>query len=161
MAVLKCLKTEQCDVIEKMVTGFVGGERDYSNLKGDTGRLVYPAGFLYVYSAIQYVTGGEVYLAQVAFGRLFTVVQNFEFHVKSQITNYRRECLHDDRVDSLTSVEPVEDAEAVSKIQGTNGSTAATENNEDLRRFLHLLRASRDGLEINRGRTAWRKKHAR
>ncbi|KAK9992872.1 hypothetical protein SO802_022575 [Lithocarpus litseifolius] len=47
--------------------------------------------------------------------------------------DYRRECLHDDRVDSLTSVEPVEDAEAVSKIQGTNGSTAATENNEDLR----------------------------
>uniref|UniRef100_A0A7N2KXN9 dolichyl-P-Man:Man5GlcNAc2-PP-dolichol alpha-1,3-mannosyltransferase n=1 Tax=Quercus lobata TaxID=97700 RepID=A0A7N2KXN9_QUELO len=48
----------------KQVTGFVGGERDYSNLKGDTGPLVYPAGFLYVYSAIQYVTGGELYPAQ-------------------------------------------------------------------------------------------------
>lgn len=35
------------------------------NLKGDTGPLVYPAGFLYVYSAIQFVTGGEVYPAQV------------------------------------------------------------------------------------------------
>uniref|UniRef100_A0A7N2KWX0 dolichyl-P-Man:Man5GlcNAc2-PP-dolichol alpha-1,3-mannosyltransferase n=1 Tax=Quercus lobata TaxID=97700 RepID=A0A7N2KWX0_QUELO len=44
------------------VTGFVRGERDYS--KGDTGPLVYPAGVLYVYSAIQYVTGGEVYPAQ-------------------------------------------------------------------------------------------------
>ncbi|KAM3683778.1 hypothetical protein ACJW31_12G174400 [Castanea mollissima] len=75
--------------------------------------------------------------------------------------DYRRECQHDDIVDSLTSVEPVEDAELVSKIQGTNGSTAATENNEDLRQFLHLLRVSGDGLEINLGRTEWRKKHAR
>lgn len=49
----------------KQVTGFTGGERDYSKLKGDTGPLVYPAGFLYIYSAIQYVTGGEVFPAQV------------------------------------------------------------------------------------------------
>ncbi|KAM4077867.1 hypothetical protein ACJW30_12G172500 [Castanea mollissima] len=75
--------------------------------------------------------------------------------------DYRQECQHDDIVDSLTGVEPVENAELVSKIQGTNGSTAATENNEDLRQFLHLLRVSGDGLEINRGRTEWRKKHAR
>lgn len=34
-------------------------------MKGDTGPLVYPAGFLYVYSAIQYVTGGQVFPAQV------------------------------------------------------------------------------------------------
>ena len=31
----------------------------------ETGPLVYPAGFLYVYSAIQYITGGQVFLAQV------------------------------------------------------------------------------------------------
>jgi alpha-1,3-mannosyltransferase len=47
------------------VSGFLGGERDYGNLKGDTGPLVYPAGFLYVYSAVQNLTGGEVYPAQV------------------------------------------------------------------------------------------------
>lgn len=34
-------------------------------MKGDTGPLVYPAGFLYIYSGIQYVTGGQVYPAQV------------------------------------------------------------------------------------------------
>ncbi|KAF2298464.1 hypothetical protein GH714_023659 [Hevea brasiliensis] len=48
------------DAYMSQVAGFLEGERDYSNLKGDTGPLVYPAGFLYVYSAIQYVTGGDV-----------------------------------------------------------------------------------------------------
>lgn len=32
------------------VKGFIDGERDYRNLRGDTGPLVYPAGFVYVYS---------------------------------------------------------------------------------------------------------------
>ncbi|TYJ49182.1 hypothetical protein E1A91_A01G116200v1 [Gossypium mustelinum] len=53
------------DAYMSQVSGFLGGERDYKNLKGDTGPLVYPAGFLYVYSAIQYVTGGQVFPAQV------------------------------------------------------------------------------------------------
>lgn len=53
------------------VKGFLGGERDYRNLKGDTGPLVYPAGFLYIYSAFLYLTGGEVYPAQVIFTLCF------------------------------------------------------------------------------------------
>ncbi|XP_042483672.1 dol-P-Man:Man(5)GlcNAc(2)-PP-Dol alpha-1,3-mannosyltransferase [Macadamia integrifolia] len=61
------------DAYMSQVTGFLQGERDYRNLKGDTGPLVYPAGFLYVYSAIQYVTGGEVYPAQILFGILYIV----------------------------------------------------------------------------------------
>ncbi|PIA61469.1 hypothetical protein AQUCO_00300758v1 [Aquilegia coerulea] len=59
------------DAYMSQVSGFVERERDYGNLKGDTGPLVYPAGFLYVYSAIQYVTGGEVYPAQILFGILY------------------------------------------------------------------------------------------
>ncbi|XP_054804254.1 dol-P-Man:Man(5)GlcNAc(2)-PP-Dol alpha-1,3-mannosyltransferase isoform X3 [Prosopis cineraria] len=55
------------------VTGFLGGERDYRNLKGDTGPLVYPAGFLYIYSAFQYLTGGAVYPAQILFAFLYTL----------------------------------------------------------------------------------------
>ncbi|KAI3668261.1 hypothetical protein L6452_43338 [Arctium lappa] len=61
------------DAYMSQVNGFMEGERDYSNLKGDTGPLVYPAGFLYIYSAIQYVTGGQVYPAQVIFGFLYIV----------------------------------------------------------------------------------------
>ncbi len=38
--------------------GAAQGERDYRALKGDTGPLVYPAGFLYVFSALHWLTGG-------------------------------------------------------------------------------------------------------
>ncbi|KAJ4828845.1 hypothetical protein Tsubulata_010506, partial [Turnera subulata] len=75
--------------------------------------------------------------------------------------DYRRECQHDDVVDSLTSVEPGEDAEVESKLHVTNGRATATADNQDSRNFLHLLRLSGDGLEINRGRTEWRRKPAR
>lgn len=67
--------------------------------------------------------------------------------------DYRRECQHDDVVDSLTSPEPVEDG-FVSELKGSNGSVTAT----DFCQFLHLLRLSGDKLEINRSRTEWRKK---
>ncbi|KAI3772862.1 hypothetical protein L6452_04056 [Arctium lappa] len=60
--------------------------------------------------------------------------------------DYRRECQHDDVVDSLTTPEPLDNA--------SNGYAAG----ENLSKFLHLLRSSGDGLEINRGRTEWRKK---
>eukprot|EP01018_Ginkgo_biloba_P003457 Gb_29490 [translate_table: standard] len=52
------------DAYMSQVTGFMAGERDYSELRGDTGPLVYPAGFLYFYSAIRFLTGGAVFPAQ-------------------------------------------------------------------------------------------------
>jgi len=60
--------------------------------------------------------------------------------------DYRRECQHDDVVDSLTSSE--------SPVEGINGYANSGEN---LSKFLHLLRSSGDGLELNRGRTEWSK----
>jgi hypothetical protein len=47
------------------VDAFRDGERDYTKIEGDTGPLVYPAGFLYVYSAIKFLTAGQVFPAQV------------------------------------------------------------------------------------------------
>ncbi|KAK4720185.1 hypothetical protein R3W88_018523 [Solanum pinnatisectum] len=72
--------------------------------------------------------------------------------------DYRRECQQDDVVDSLTSVEPIEDADALES-HGANGS--ATAQKDVNKSFLHLLRLSSDGLEINRCRTEWRRKSAR
>nr|XP_043621451.1 oleoyl-acyl carrier protein thioesterase, chloroplastic [Erigeron canadensis] len=64
--------------------------------------------------------------------------------------DYRRECQHDDIVDSLTTPEPLD--------VSSNGSVASKKDGESMSKFLHLLRSSGDGLEINRGRTEWRKK---
>jgi alpha-1,3-mannosyltransferase len=50
------------------VTGFVQGERDYKELKGGTGPIVYPAGHLYIFTALQQFTNGNVPSAQVSFG---------------------------------------------------------------------------------------------
>ncbi|KAF7825822.1 oleoyl-acyl carrier protein thioesterase 1, chloroplastic [Senna tora] len=84
-------------------------------------------------------------------------------HELQSITlDYRRECQQDDVVDSLTNMELPDGAEAVPELQGTNGSTIAREDKqEECQQFLHLLRLSSDGLEINRGRTEWRKKAPR
>ncbi|KAH7863033.1 hypothetical protein Vadar_012387 [Vaccinium darrowii] len=64
-------------------------------------------------------------------------------HELESITlDYRRECQHNDVVDSLTSPEPFEDTE-VSKLKGSNGSAAAAaKGKEDYCQFLHLLRLS-------------------
>lgn len=80
-------------------------------------------------------------------------------HELQSITlDYRRECQQNDIVDSLTSVETFDDAEVVPELQGTNGSA---KTRDDKQQFLHLLRLSTEGLEINRGRTEWRKKAPR
>lgn len=74
--------------------------------------------------------------------------------------DYRRECQRDDVVDSLTGQELAEGSETVPELHGTNGTATAITREDDLdcHQFLHLLRLSSDGQEINRGRTEWRKK---
>ncbi|CAM9453329.1 unnamed protein product [Scytosiphon promiscuus] len=51
------------------VEGFLGGERNYLNLRGDTGPLVYPAGFVYAYSFLHWLTdrGEDIATAQYVF----------------------------------------------------------------------------------------------
>ncbi|KAL1925068.1 uncharacterized protein VTP21DRAFT_4722 [Calcarisporiella thermophila] len=55
------------------VGGFLNGERDYMNLKGDTGPLVYPAGFVYIYSLLYNLTnrGTNIRLGQYFFSVLY------------------------------------------------------------------------------------------
>ncbi|KAL1540953.1 Oleoyl-acyl carrier protein thioesterase 2, chloroplastic [Salvia divinorum] len=71
--------------------------------------------------------------------------------------DYRRECQQDDVVDSLTSSESAI-GDMVSGLHGTNGTPVAARDENNCLQFLHLLRLSNDGSEINRGRTEWRKK---
>ncbi|SCZ96115.1 BZ3500_MvSof-1268-A1-R1_Chr8-1g10015 [Microbotryum saponariae] len=62
---------------------FISGERQYSLIKGDTGPLVYPAGFLYIYSGIHYITRGglDIRTAQSLFAQLYLVTLGFVFEI--------------------------------------------------------------------------------
>lgn len=57
------------------VEGYLSGERDYTKLKGDTGPLVYPAGFLYVFSFLRSMTenGTNILTAQIIFAVIYIV----------------------------------------------------------------------------------------
>jgi len=69
------------------VGGFLDGERDYRELQGGTGArysvhrarltslgpLVYPAGFVYAYAALRWLTGGSVAAAQPLFASLYVL----------------------------------------------------------------------------------------
>ena len=58
----------------EQVDTFAAGERDYSAIHGGTGPLVYPAGHVYVFRTLQAITrGGDIQLAQRAFGALYLV----------------------------------------------------------------------------------------
>ncbi|CAG9583731.1 putative dolichyl-P-Man:GDP-Man5GlcNAc2-PP-dolichyl alpha-1,3-mannosyltransferase [Leishmania major strain Friedlin] len=57
------------------VEGFLAGELDYRNLKGGTGPLVYPGGFVWVYSVLYYLTkkGEAIELAQWIYAGVYLV----------------------------------------------------------------------------------------
>ncbi|KAI8980938.1 family 58 glycosyltransferase [Pilobolus umbonatus] len=65
------------------VEGFIQGERDYTLLKGDTGPLVYPAGFVYIYSTLYYITnkGSNIRIAQYIFEGLYLINQAIVFAI--------------------------------------------------------------------------------
>ena len=61
------------DAYMEQVALFEGGERDYMLIRGDTGPLVYPGGFLWAFSGIRWLTGGLVPPAQVFFAGLYVL----------------------------------------------------------------------------------------
>lgn len=70
------------------VEGVLNGTFDYSQLQGDTGPLVYPAGFVYVYIILYYATqqGRNIKIAQYIFFLLYIIMLMlvFRIYVKSK-----------------------------------------------------------------------------
>ena len=65
------------------VEGVVNGTRDYSQLRGDTGPLVYPAGFVWLYMGLYWVTsqGANIRLAQYIFAGLYLITLALVFRI--------------------------------------------------------------------------------
>ncbi|KAG8136252.1 hypothetical protein E2320_009213 [Naja naja] len=65
------------------VEGVVNGTLDYTQLKGDTGPLVYPAGFVYIFMGLYYATnrGTNIRLAQYFFATLYLATLLLVFRI--------------------------------------------------------------------------------
>ncbi|PLW48589.1 hypothetical protein PCANC_04893 [Puccinia coronata f. sp. avenae] len=63
----------------QQIRGYSLGERNYLKIKGDTGPLVYPAGFVHVYSLLYSLTdrGQNVKGAQYLFGMIYLITMGF------------------------------------------------------------------------------------
>jgi alpha-1,3-mannosyltransferase len=57
----------------QQVTQFLSGERDYTQIQGDTGPLVYPAAHVWTYTVLHVITNGgkNIALAQWIFAILY------------------------------------------------------------------------------------------
>nr|XP_033814195.1 dol-P-Man:Man(5)GlcNAc(2)-PP-Dol alpha-1,3-mannosyltransferase isoform X1 [Geotrypetes seraphini] len=68
------------------VEGVLNGTYDYVQLKGQTGPLVYPAGFVYIFTAFYYITdhGTNIRLGQYLFAVLYLVTLLLVFRIYSQ-----------------------------------------------------------------------------
>eukprot|EP00949_MAST-11_sp_MAST-11-sp1_P004226 g4226.t1 len=66
------------DAYMQEVEGVVRGDYNYSNLRGETGPLVYPAGFVYAFAALRWVSGGngeDIRTAQWCFAAIYMATQ--------------------------------------------------------------------------------------
>ena len=63
------------------VEGYLSGERDYTKIQGCTGPLVYPAGFLYIFSFLRSITdeGVNIFKAQYIFVGIYLLQQLLTF----------------------------------------------------------------------------------
>ncbi|XP_025083424.1 dol-P-Man:Man(5)GlcNAc(2)-PP-Dol alpha-1,3-mannosyltransferase-like [Pomacea canaliculata] len=85
VAVIIKIKYTEIDWVAYMqeVEGVINGTYDYLQLKGDTGPLVYPAGFVYVFLGLYYATehGINIRLGQYFFAALYLLTIVIVFHI--------------------------------------------------------------------------------
>ncbi|KAG8229649.1 hypothetical protein J437_LFUL008581 [Ladona fulva] len=67
----------------QQIDGVVNGTLDYYQLKGDTGPIVYPAGHVYIFTALYYLTdyGKNIRTAQYIFAFFYMVVLALVFRI--------------------------------------------------------------------------------
>lgn len=65
------------------VESFLNGTMDYSKLRGDTGPLVYPAGFIYIFSGLYYVTSRGIHIktAQYIYVAVYAITLTLVFKI--------------------------------------------------------------------------------
>uniref|UniRef100_H3ATY4 Dol-P-Man:Man(5)GlcNAc(2)-PP-Dol alpha-1,3-mannosyltransferase n=1 Tax=Latimeria chalumnae TaxID=7897 RepID=H3ATY4_LATCH len=65
------------------VEGVINGTYDYTALKGDTGPLVYPAGFVYIFAVLYYITerGVNIRLGQYLFAVFYLITLLLVFRI--------------------------------------------------------------------------------
>lgn len=65
------------------VEGVINGTYDYAKLKGDTGPLVYPAGFVYIFTALYHITdrGANIRLGQYLFAAFYLITLLLVFRI--------------------------------------------------------------------------------
>uniref|UniRef100_A0A1B6EEB1 dolichyl-P-Man:Man5GlcNAc2-PP-dolichol alpha-1,3-mannosyltransferase n=1 Tax=Clastoptera arizonana TaxID=38151 RepID=A0A1B6EEB1_9HEMI len=90
LLVINKIKYTEIDWIAYMqeVEGVINGTFDYTKLKGDTGPLVYPAGFVYIFSAFYFITqyGTNILFAQYIYALMyiFTLYLVYRIYNKSK-----------------------------------------------------------------------------
>lgn len=74
------------------VSLFLEGERHYSHIKGVTGPLVYPAGFVYLYTVLHQITarGQDILGSQVVFGCMYLILLGLCLWIYTKTFNPRR-----------------------------------------------------------------------
>ena len=65
------------------VKGVIDGDFDYKHLKGQTGPLVYPAGFVYFFTGLYYLTdnGTNILKAQYIFYAIYMIFIGVVFYI--------------------------------------------------------------------------------
>ena len=72
------------------VSSVIEGERDYSKIRGQTGPLVYPAGFVWIFCILRWLTddGSNVPRAQLIFAGIYLLTQAvvLTLYVRTKLT---------------------------------------------------------------------------
>eukprot|EP00536_Pseudo-nitzschia_multiseries_P001718 jgi/Psemu1/181812/e_gw1.22.185.1 len=68
---------------------WLDGEYDYRKIRGDTGPLVYPAGFLYLFGFLQWFTDREIPKAQVIFLGFYVITHEASWSIAHEVWSFR------------------------------------------------------------------------